>query len=213
MRGHWAMEITFVHLGEFGRAIEHYEQALRNYDPSDRLEDGFFYAPEPGVVMLCFAAWALWFLGQPDTALERIREALARAHAVTDPLSLAHTHYFAAVIHQFRREPQLALEQVDHVLAIAREHGMALYPTLATVIRGWALVEQDAPDEGIQLMRECLATLQTTNAVLVRPHYLGLLGGALRSVGQTEEGLSALDEGIALAETTAMPITRLNCIA
>ena len=29
--------------------------------------------------MPCFAAWALWFLGQPDQSLERIQEGLTLA--------------------------------------------------------------------------------------------------------------------------------------
>lgn len=202
LRGHWAMEITYVHLGEFGRAIEHYEHALRSYDPTAHLDDGFFYAPAPGVVMLCFAAWAHWFLGYPDRALQQIREAIDRARTLKDPLSLTHALYFASVIHQFRREEELALERVDEVLSVCREHGLALYPTLATVIRGWALANQNSASEGIQLIRDSLAILETTNAVLVRPHYLGLLGGALRQAGQSDEGLSALEEGIGLAEST-----------
>ena len=59
MRGHWAMEITHLHLGQCSLAIDHFEKALRLYDPERHLDDAFLYAQNPGVAMRCFAAWAL----------------------------------------------------------------------------------------------------------------------------------------------------------
>jgi predicted ATPase/DNA-binding winged helix-turn-helix (wHTH) protein len=202
MRGHWAMEITFVHLGEFAPAIEHYEKARHSYDQREHLDDGFFYAPVPGVAMLCFAAWALWFLGRPDQALDRINEALAQARELSEPLSLAHAHLFASVLHQFRREESLALEHADAGLTVANEHGLALYPAMAFVMRGWALVNQGPREAAIQEIRDGLAALKVTGAELVRPHYLGLLGEALRNAGRPEEGHRALDEALALVQQT-----------
>src|SRR6185295_15674266 len=79
MRAHWAMEITFTHLGEFAMAMEYFEKALSLYDPERHRDDAFLYALNPGVAMPCFAAWALWVLGQPDRALKRIQEALTLA--------------------------------------------------------------------------------------------------------------------------------------
>src|SRR5262249_40758436 len=79
MRGHWALEITFMHLGEFTLATQHFEKALSLYEPERHRDDAFRYAQNPGVAMRCFAAWALWFLGHPDQALDRIQEALTLA--------------------------------------------------------------------------------------------------------------------------------------
>lgn len=202
MRGHWAMEITFVHLGEFAPAIEHYEKALHRYDHREHLDDGFFYAPAPAVAMLCFASWAFWFLGQPDQALARSEEALKRARESAEPLSLTHALYFASVLHQLRREPDLALDHAEAVLAVTREHGLGFYPALATVIRGWTLLDKGDRKGGIRQMRDGLAALDVTGAQLVRPHYLGLLGEALRNAGQLDEGLNAVNDAIALAQRT-----------
>src|SRR5262249_38344677 len=79
MRGHWAMEIIFLHLGEFALALEHYEKALSLYDPQHHLEDTFLHVQNPGVAMRCFAAWSLWFLGYAGQASERIKEAVGLA--------------------------------------------------------------------------------------------------------------------------------------
>jgi predicted ATPase len=200
MRGHWAIEITFAHLGEFALALEHYEKALLLYDPMRHLDDGFLYALNPGVAMPCFAAWAFWFLGQPDQAADRIQEALTLARELSEPLSLAHALLFAAILHQLRREEHLAQEHADAAFAVSSEHGLALYQAMATVMQGWALFKQGRHEEAIEQMRQGLAALQATGTELVRPHFLGLLAEALGKNGQAEEGLSLLEEALAVAQ-------------
>src|SRR5262249_39594373 len=74
MRGHWALEITHLHSGHCVQAIDHFEKALRVYDPERHLDDAVMYALNPGVAMQCFAAWALWFLGRTDQACSRMQE-------------------------------------------------------------------------------------------------------------------------------------------
>jgi len=48
MRGHWALQITFTHSGEFDLALDHYEKALALYDPKQHVDDSYFYALIPG---------------------------------------------------------------------------------------------------------------------------------------------------------------------
>src|SRR5262249_2759671 len=57
-------------------------------------------------------------------------------------------------------------------------------------------------EQGIQQMRRGLAAYEATGAKLWRPHFLGLLAGALCSTGCVDEGLSVVNEAIALAENT-----------
>ena len=123
MRGHWAMEIIFVHLGEFALALEHFEKALSFYDPDHHLDDAFLYVQNPGVAMRCFAAWSLWFLGQPDQALERIQEALNLARELSEPHGLAQALFFAAVLHQLRREERKAQEDAEAAIAVSVNMG------------------------------------------------------------------------------------------
>jgi predicted ATPase len=178
--------------------MEHYEKALLVYDPKRHLDDGFLYALNPGVAMPCFAAWALWFLGQPEQALERMREALILARELSEPISLAHALLFAAILHQLRREEHLAREHADAAIAVSNEHGLALYQAMATVMRGWALLSEGRDAEAIEEMREGLAALQATGTELVRPHFLGLLAEALGHARQPEEGLRAVDEALSV---------------
>ncbi len=148
MRGHWAMEITHLHLGQCSLAIDHFEKALRLYDPERHLDDAFLYAQNPGVAMRCFAAWALWFLGYPDQASNRMQEALVLARELSEPHGLAHALFFAAILHQLRREAQLAQEYADAAIAVSSEHKLVLYQALSTITLGWAQIEQGGTGRG-----------------------------------------------------------------
>ena len=198
VRGHWAIEATLTHLGEFELAIEHYDKARSLHEPKARLNDG--YALQPGVAMPCFAAWSLWLLGEPDQALARILEALSFAREVQEPLSLAHALLFAAVVSQFRSEPEATIEFATEAIDLSCEHGLVLYRAMATILQGWALNECGRHEVAIERMNHGLADLQATSTELVRPHFLGLLAEALVSAGRYEEALGALQEALELAE-------------
>lgn len=200
MRGHWALEITFMHLGEPALAMEHFEKALLRYDPERHLDDGFLYALNPGVSMPCFAAWALWFLGQPDQALSRGREALALARELSEPISLAHALLFVAMLHQLRREERMAQEHAEAAIAVSREHGLTMYQAMATIMRGWVQSEQGRPQEAIGQIRQGLAALQATGTELVRPHFLALLAEAWNRARHVDEGLRMVEEALALVD-------------
>jgi len=198
MRGHWAMEIIFFHLGEFTLALEHYEKALSFYDPTHYLDDAFLYVQNPGVAMRCFAAWSLWFLGQPQQALERIQEALRLARELSEPHGLAQALFFAAVLHQLRREERKAQENAEAAIAVSREHGLALYQAMSTATRGWALILQERQEEGIEQMGEGLAAHRLTGAEVILPHFLAGLVEAFAKTRQVDEGLRVLEEALAV---------------
>ena len=195
MRGHLALEITYLHQGEFGRALAEFEQALSLYDPERHREDAFLYAQNPGVAMRCFAAWALWFLGKAEAAAERMQEALSLARELGEPQSLGQSLFFAAMLSQLRREGQAAQKYAEAAIAVATDHGLVLYQTMAIVVRGWAQIEQGVGEAAAALeeMRRGLAAQQITGAEVLRPHFLVLLAEALGKAGQEEEGYRVLE--------------------
>jgi DNA-binding winged helix-turn-helix (wHTH) protein/predicted ATPase len=197
-RGHIAMEVTLMHQGKFAPALEHFEEGLSVYDPEQDLADSFRYTQNPPVSLRCHASWSLWFLGQPDQALERILEALALARDLSEPHVVAHTLYFVAIVHLLRREARLAREFAEASMDVSSEHGLVLYQASATLVRGWALSEQGMAEEGIEQMRQGLAAHQATGTEMARPLFLSLLGEALGKTHQTEEALDLLEEGLAL---------------
>jgi DNA-binding winged helix-turn-helix (wHTH) protein/predicted ATPase len=198
MRGHWAAEITYTHIGEFPLALEHFDKALAFYNPTRHLDDGFIYALNPGVAMPCFASWSLWFLGHPDQALCRIQEAVSFARTLSEPLGLAHALFFAAIVHQFRREAWKAQEYAEATIAISDQHGLTMYKAMATIVRSWAAILQGGEKGLIEEMQNGLSTLEGQETKLVRPHFLALLAEVFEKAGRLEDGLPILDEALAI---------------
>ena len=130
----------------------------------------------------------------------RIQEALILAHELSDPHSLAHVLFFAATLHQLRREERLAQERAEAAIALSSEHGLVFYLAQATITRGWTLVEQGRHLEGIEQMRQGLTAYEATGAKLLRPHLLALLAEALGKAGRPEEGLIVLAEALVVSQ-------------
>ena len=199
LRGHWALEITFMHLGDFDRALDHFQKALEAYEPEQHREDSFFYALNPGVAMPCFAAWSLWFRGKPDQALKQIHNALAIAAELSEPHGLAHAHFFGSVLYQLLNKKSSAQYHANKVIELAREHGLVMYEAMARVVAGWAIGDSD-PAKSIDEIKAGLAALESTSTILVRPHFLALLAETLAKNGQASLALDAVEEAIRLID-------------
>ena len=201
MRGHWAMEITFTHLGNFELAVDHYEKALALYDPSQHRDDSFLYALNPGVAMPCFAAWALWFLGRTDEAVVRMDEAVALASELSEPQGVAHAQLFACILHQLRDDRELTQQYAEAVVEVSHAHGLVLYGAMADVMKGWTLSESGCEQQGIDQMRAGLAALEATGTALVRPYFLALLAETLLNLERIDEASELLEEATAMVSS------------
>jgi hypothetical protein len=125
LEAHVAFGITLVFFGELTAARTHLEQGITLYDPQQHGSLAL-YGQDPGAAGLSWAALALWLLGYPEQALQRMREALALARELTHPPSLAYVLCQAAVFHQLRREGQVARERAEETISLALEQGFAL---------------------------------------------------------------------------------------
>jgi DNA-binding winged helix-turn-helix (wHTH) protein/predicted ATPase len=194
------MEVTLIHLGEFAPAMDHFERAFALYDPETRRDDTLRYSQNSGVATQVYAAWALWFLGRPDQALDRIEKTLALARDLAEPHGLAHAFFYAATLYQLRREDRLAVQLAEAGIAVSSEHGLVLYQAVATVIRGWALIAQDRYYEAVEQIQQGLAAYQATGTELLRTHFSALLAEALHKAGKTLEALHVLEEALAAVD-------------
>jgi predicted ATPase len=193
------MGVTLTHLGEFDPAMQHFENAILLYDPERHRDDAFRYAQNAAVAIQAHGAWALWFLGQPDQALDRMRRALTLAHELSEPHGLAHAFFFSSILQQLRREKRIAQEHAEAALRIAGDHKLMLYHANAVVARAWARIEPGRR-EPIEEMRQGLAAHEATRTELLRPHFLALLVEALQKAGQMHEALQVVEEGLAVGD-------------
>jgi predicted ATPase/class 3 adenylate cyclase len=198
---HIMLGYTLDFLSERDAARMHLEQGVAFYNTQQHRSHSFLLSTHAWVFGLCRLAQVLLFLGYPDQALQRSREALALARELAHPFSLVTALNVAALAHMRRREGQSTYEQAEAALVLAREHGFAFRVAQVTALRGWALVEQGQGEDGIAQIRQALAALGATEAR--RIFELGLLAQACGSVGETEEGLRVVAEALAISDRSA----------
>src|SRR5262249_16066602 len=85
---HRAAGEALLWLGELPTARAHLEQGIGCYEPGQDRSHLFLYGIDAGVMCRVFAAQALWLLGYPDQARQRMHEALTLARELAHPLSI-----------------------------------------------------------------------------------------------------------------------------
>jgi predicted ATPase len=189
--------INLFWLGKFASARAHLEQSITLYDSQQHSSRSSLSLQEPKMHCLSYTAWALWFLGYPNQALERMSEALALAQELPHSYSQAWALIPSAELHQHRREKQLTRERAEAAIALATDLGFPSVLAMGPIMRGWALAEQGQGEEGIGQIRQGITAWQTMGE-LQGPYSLALLAEAYGKVGQIEEGLSVLAKALAL---------------
>jgi predicted ATPase len=205
-QAHSAMAGALVHLGEFAATYEHLQQGLALYDPPQHRALPLRLEIDLGVFFLAYMTRPLWLLGYPDQAIRRSQEALTLAQERAHPFSLAYALAFAAWVHQFRREGQATHARAEALCALAKEQGFAFLLATGTMHRGWALAEQGQSIEGMVQICEGLAAYRATGAEVDRTYFLALLAEAYRQGKQDDEGLTVLEEALALTDRQASVI-------
>jgi len=197
---HYALGNVWFYLGALPAARQRVGEGIARYRPDQRRALVFRMGQDPGVGCRVYAAMTLWSLGYPDQALIRVHEALALAHELSHPYSLAFARCWAAIVSQFHRDMSAVHEHAVAAVALSTEEGIPFYAALGTGLRGWALAMQGHGQEGLALVRQGLAAWRATGAVLNVPYFCTILADVSDHLGHTEDGLQALAEAHILAE-------------
>jgi class 3 adenylate cyclase/predicted ATPase len=198
--GHYALGATWLWLGALPAARQHLEAGIAHYTPDQRRALVFRLGQDPGVVCRVNAALTLWFLGYPEQALGRLHEALALAHELSHPYSLAFAQCVAAMVSQCRRDVPAVYEHAEAAVALSTERGSPVWAAIGTCLRGWALAMQGQGEEGMTQVRQGITSYRATGAALYVPYFYTLLAEVCAHLGHTEDGLQALTEGHTLVE-------------
>jgi len=202
MHAHHALGETALLTGKLLLAREHLEMALSLYNRERHQPLTFrYHGFDVGVWILSSDTLTLWTLGYPDQALKRGNEALALAHALSHPLSLASAGgYCFSILRQSRREVREAQETAEGAIALCAEHGFASLLAFATILHGWAMATQGRHEEGVAQLQEGLAAYRTTGAEVGRSALAYLLAEACLEAGRLDDGLNAVTEALAAAD-------------
>ena len=198
---HYTLGATWLWLGALPAARMHLEEGITHYTPDQRRAPVFRIGQDLGVGCRVYAAWTLWLLGYPAQALAHIHDALALAHELSHPYSLAFAQAVGVYVYQFCRDIILAVHKhAEAAVALSTEQSFPLWTGAGMSWRGWALIMRDQDEEGLVQVREGIAIWRASGAVLSVPYFGTALAEASAHLGYTEEGLQALTEAHTLME-------------
>jgi len=124
--------------GRIVEAREMTEQTVKEFSASSDGERAAARAAgqDAGAAGLAVMSWALWLLGHPDQAVDRMVAGLQRADAVKHPHTQAYVSYYASVLYALWREVAAAHSHAERCLLLSEEHGFRQWQGLARVMRG-----------------------------------------------------------------------------
>jgi DNA-binding winged helix-turn-helix (wHTH) protein/predicted ATPase len=194
---HEILACTTFHLGAFAQVMDHTERGITLYDRQQHQTLTSLYGKDLGVACRYWSALALWFLGYPDQALQRMHEALALAQDLAHPYSMAMALDRASFLGQFCRKERATQQWAESAVGIAAEHGFRRHMALGPILKGWAQSITGQAVEGVPQIRRGMKAYRELGMAMEEPYFLALLAEAQAGEGSIEAGLATLDEALA----------------
>ena len=95
----------------------------------------------------------------------------------------------------------LVREQAEATIILSREHGFIRWLSGGLIRKGWALAELGSVEEGIEQIRQGIATWQEIGTKQGELQHLAMLAEAYKNGGKIEVGLRVLAEALAIVCT------------
>lgn len=199
-QAHHTLGAALYGLGDQAHARDHLRRAISYYQRIQHRTHEALLGADLGVFCQAWLAHPLWLLGYADQALASAHKAIALAQELVHPFSHVLALAYAAMLHQFRREPEETLDLTETALAICQEQAIPYYEAWAGMLHGWAQAQSGAIKAGMQELRHNLVKFQAGNAVVRLPYYHSLLAELHGQAGDVKAGLANLDKAFASAE-------------
>ena len=189
-----ARGITSVWLGELPASQEDLARAEALYAeeaPTDHLR----------IPTLSYLSFALLFLGYPDQASKRSREALSVVRALPHSPWVGVALNMAWDVHHLLGDRPAAKELAERELALAKESGSPAALSAWTFHHGWSLVEEGQVEAVLPDMRGVLDAVEAAG-VVGNTWMVATMAESYLKIGQAGEGLRILAPVLALAHKT-----------
>ena len=198
LEAHELLACSLFHQGKFDEARENADRAIENYNPDDASAILARYGENPGVSCHNWAALSLQLIGCPESALQRSDRALelAEGHVYSTCSALTlRTH-----LHQFRNEPEKALQWAEQTHEHASRQGFAYRVAQNMVLHGWAsgLMSSALADQqqALALIDEGIRRLALMGSEMDSPHHLTLKAELLAHMGALDDALAVQQQAI-----------------
>jgi tetratricopeptide (TPR) repeat protein len=202
LQAHHSCWSSLFYLGELAEARKHADAGRRLYDPDQHRDHRFVYGGhDPGACARYIGAQVEWLLGYPDTALASIAETFALADRLAHPFTSITALVFGFTVYLSNRRPDEVLRRLDKAEALAAEQRLTFFIE-PEILRGAAMVELEAVDQGTDLIRQGLAKTRQRGATFFLPFGLAFLADGLNRRGEHTAASVAVREGLEVAAAT-----------
>jgi predicted ATPase len=200
--GHTNVAFAEHFQGKFASSLAHGERAIALYDSAQHHGLGRMLGGDQGMAALNSSAWNLWYLGQPDAALARAREAVALARGLDDPLDLATTLFWETGVHWLRRDVAAQRERATEVVVLCK--AAQAFPSLLGLGRTFHTAARVMAGDVAALpeIMDGMALAAETGGPAGAPAVFALLAGAQRAADQLAEAQGTVATGLAVAAQT-----------
>lgn len=196
----WGKGAMLVYRGELDPARHLLEQGLSLYNPRQHGSHAYMYGQDPGVACLSYLAWVSLIMGEPDLAVRRCEEALALAHELGHPFTLAWALHYVVLTHQQRKDSLQVSRHLQQLSAFATEQEFPFWMAMATITNGGELLRGEQITEGATAIERGLVLHRALGAEIGSTYWLGLLAEAYGKQGLVEKGMQAFDEASTLVK-------------
>ncbi len=194
LTAHLCAGISRFYHGDFLAARAHLENATRLYQPERLNLDASMFGQDPGVVSLVYLGNALWYLGYPEQAREKMEQALPLAESLDHQFTRAFALSFSSEMLILLGDLAAAEKRVEALLALAREQNFPFWLAYGTSNKGQILRMKGRGEQGIAYLEKAVTAFNNTGSALGQGGALAYLAEEYCKIGKIEKGLAVWQE-------------------
>jgi tetratricopeptide (TPR) repeat protein len=191
-------------LGNFSESIVYLDRGIATFKQCKREAFAKILVDDPKVVMLMYRGLSLCGLGRIEEALATSAEAVAEAHRLKHPYSLAQALSGEISVFILSQSLDQAAAKVSELVALTSANEIVYHGVVADIQAGYVAFKNGAVHEAIAMMSGGLERYGKTGSVLYVPTYQMWLVEALIEDGQLEAAVKEIVSAQELIAETGM---------
>jgi predicted ATPase/DNA-binding winged helix-turn-helix (wHTH) protein/class 3 adenylate cyclase len=198
------MGTALVMLGKPRDGQRFLERFLEAHPSTADLERPMWYPADHRAAARAFLARALWLQGMLDRAYNEAQASLDDLKTADHELLLCRVLYFGMCrIAPSAGRLEAAEQSIARLIAAATRLNAPFWQTAGHLLTGKLMIERGAFAQGVAVLREPLDTCRRTGWRMSYPEFNGALATGLAGLGQIDEALDAVNEGLTAADRGA----------
>jgi predicted ATPase len=198
----FAVVITSLYRGEFARCRAACERCRELEDTSAALAHSAHTGQNVGMAYRCYDALSSWYLGFPDTAAARMREAIEFTRQLNHPFSLAYALHHAGWLSYLLRDSDAGIRYGNECVTLSEEQGFAFWKALGIVSRGTGHMVAGRAAQALAEVSAGLALYHTTGSRKSLSEYHGFLAEIHLRAGRPADARREIATALAVCEET-----------